>query len=196
MFDIHEANLRVGAQHEIAHALAYIAHGREFIDVELDDVGCGAVNVRPWAGRPDQIACIKMAGPAADFAFLAEHHGEDNALAYTVAGWAELLDLAHPDDDSDAIRSDQAGAASTGLLIYGFAWAAGFYAANRELISDLADTLRTADSRVTHQQVLALAGGRLRAADESEVVRVFTKLAPHRTTVDAIEAHVCELHNR
>ncbi|WP_223694888.1 hypothetical protein [Leifsonia poae] len=193
MTTIQEDNRRVGAEHEIAHALAYIAHGRPFIDVEVDDIGCGAVNVEPWSGRSDVIACIKMAGPAADFAYLARRDGEDTALEATVDGWRELLNLRHPDDDPDAMRSDQAGAAGSGLMAYGFAWAAGFFTSNRDLISELGAELRAAGGQLNYSQVLQRAVRRLQGADPVELTRMLNKVSAYSTAIEDVQANIRNL---
>jgi hypothetical protein len=194
MHDNHEDNHRVGAEHEIAHALAYLANGGEFVRVELDSVGGGQVVIEPWAAREDQIACIKMAGPAADFAYFAAKDGEDEALASEVEGWRWYLTLGHPEDDQDAMRSDEAGALQMGLINFGFAWAAGFYKANRELIAELADELRNSGGLLTHKQVVDLAGGRIAGSDGPEMLRMFAKLEPYRADIDEVHAHIANIH--
>ncbi len=185
-----EDNVRIGAEHEIAHALAYLAHGRPFVDVEVDGDGCGAVNALRWAGRQDEVACIKMAGPAADFAYLVNRDGEDRALETVVDGWRDLLGLTHPDDDPDAMSSDQAGAAGSGLMAFGFAWAAGFFVTNRALIKEFAGLLLECGGRLSYADVAAVAEDRVRGADQLEMVRVFGLLGPFSETVGAVEAHV------
>ncbi|NYK09038.1 hypothetical protein [Leifsonia naganoensis] len=133
------------------------------------------------------MACIKMAGPVADFAYLVDRDGEKAALEATVDGWRELLVVDGPDDD--ALLSDQAGAASTGAMAYGFAWAAGFFEANRDLISELGEMLRGADGYLG----LDATAGRLQGADQAELNRMFAKVSAHTSTVEDVQAHRREL---
>lgn len=186
-------NIRIGAEHEIAHALAYIHRGGRFTHVELDEVGCGQVVVESWTMRQDEIACIKMAGPAADFTYLASKRGEDEMIAHVVDGWQYYLGLYHPADDEDAMRSDEAGALQMGLINYGFAWAGGFYKANRDLIVELGAELRNAGGYLSYEQVVELADGRIVGSDGPEMLRMFAKLEPYLTAIDEVHAHMAEL---
>jgi hypothetical protein len=193
MPDSHDDNVRIGAEHEIAHALAYIFYGGRFSHVELDEVGCGQVVSEPWAARQDQIACIKMAGPAADFAYLADKNGEDAQIADAVDGWQYYLGLSHPADDEEAMRSDEAGALQMGLINYAFAWAAGFHMANRDLISELGDELQNDGGYLSYERVVAPAGDRIAGTGGPEMLRMFTKLEPYRAAIDEVHVHMADL---
>lgn len=185
-------NRRVGAQHEIAHALAYIAHGFDFRFAELDQVGCGKVHVDPRRIRDDQLACIAMAGPATEFAHHLNTTDEDELITDLVDGWSALSDLIQLPDDEE-IHSDEAKAAGAGLLVFGFSWASGFYESNRELIVELAQALLAADGHLDYDTINSMADGRISPPNEATQFRQFVRLQQYTDRISAIQDHIREV---
>jgi hypothetical protein len=79
---------------------------------------------------------------------------------------------------------------------YGFAWAAGFFDANRALISELAGLLLANGGRLTHDEMVASTGGRLRGADQLVMVGMLSRLSSFAQAIDTIQAHVQALQAR
>lgn len=110
----------IGAQHEIAHALAYLFFGRMFRAIDVDADGVGAVSVDPTPiGLMDQ-SYIAAAGMAVELRYTQLFEG-------SVAEWFETL-LAmvnEPDrepEDDDLYRTN-------GYLFVSLPWALAFNAA-------------------------------------------------------------------
>lgn len=109
----------------------------------------------------------------------------------TVDGWRELLDVDDP--DADALFSDQAVAASTGAMNYGFVWAAGLFKENRDLVSELRTELRASGGQPGYIQALRPAEGRLQASDQMGPIRMPTKVNAHPAAIADVQAHLREL---
>jgi len=110
----------IGAQHEIAHALAYLFFGRMFRAIDVDADGVGAVSVDPTPIGPMDQSHIAAAGMAVELRYTQLFEG-------SVAEWFETL-LAmvnEPDrepEDDDLYRTN-------GYLFVSLPWALAFNAA-------------------------------------------------------------------
>ena len=182
-------NRRVGAKHEIAHALAYIAHGLHFSFVELDEVGGGQVHVNPRRIRKDWLACVAMAGPAADFYHRLICFAEDEVIREYVEGWAAISDLIDLPDASE-MRSDEATALGTGHMRFAFGWGGGFYQSNHDLIGEIAQELLDSDGRLEYDTVYGLAHGRINPPDEPTQMRLLLKLQPYAAQIEDLQDHI------
>lgn len=186
-----ESHRFVATQHEIAHALAFIAHDRPFECVEVDEFGAGIVRVAPGSRVSQNIrAKICMAGPAAELEYQIVRVGEESAVADLVGSWNLLLDLELPDEDGT--QSDEARAG--GHLGWAAAWGMAFFRANRELIDDVATRLIGAGGYLTYDAVVELAEDAIDDPDEQVMVHMLSLFSGYSESIKRVEAHLEELH--
>lgn len=187
-----DSNLLIAARHEIAHALAFVHHEVEFVSVTLDSHGGGEVHIDPRRASHDEIGNINMAGPAVEYLHRLSQPGadRDRLLADMVDGWRMLLDIELADEG--VMATDEAGAASVGMLAHGFAWAVGFVHANDELIDGLAHLLIDSDGYLGNDALWDFAEV-IEFPDSDVVEEIYSGLESHTETIRIIHEHLASV---
>lgn len=134
----------IGAQHEIAHALAYLFFGRMFRAIDVDADGVGAVSVDPTPiGLMDQ-SYIAAAGMAVELRYTQLFDGSVEEWLQTLLTMVNEPDR-EPEDD-DLYRTN-------GYLFVSLPWALAFNAAYWQEIEEGGEWLLASGGRLLYPAV-------------------------------------------
>lgn len=147
--------IRVTAEHECAHALAYIDRGYVFESV---DVPHAMVRTPGLSIRASDLAAVCLTGPMVDLRYHIERERSAAAgIRSLLESWTEVTDyLSDEPDDDDAAAHDIFGARGYLAGTVPGAWA--FVSANWSLIQELAASI--GDNAVTYSELVARLGDR------------------------------------
>lgn len=153
-------------RHEVAHALAYVAHG---LDFQTLDLAGWEVTVKPGRYLDNFTGpCIAAAGLAVEIVGMAEREGSvSDGIDRALGAWHEEAEdaVAWPDDD-DFAGSDLAG--THGLLAVALPWAWAFVQGNRDLIEELGARFEERP-QVSYREFMAALGRRRPTTDPADM---------------------------
>lgn len=132
----------IGAEHEIAHALAYLSFGRTFRAIDVDDDGVGAVSVDPTPINSMDQSHIAATGMAVELHYTQRFGGAAREWLQTLAVMAKDPD---PEDD-DLYRTN-------GYLFVSLPWALAFNYAYWPEIEEGGEWLLASGSHLDYPQV-------------------------------------------
>jgi len=161
-------------RHEVAHALAYIACGLDFVALDLRN---WITTVRP--GRYIHgftAAQIAAAGMAVEVAAMADQEASvSDAIDRAIGAWHETAEdvAAWPEDADEWSGSDLAS--THGLLAVALPWAWAFVQTNRDLIEELGARFEE-EPEVSYRTFMRALGARRPAGDGRAVSEAYNVL--------------------
>jgi hypothetical protein len=174
-------NYVTGARHEMAHALAYIAHDIPFASATLEEHGTGEVTSIPTMQPTESLAKIATAGQVIDLNVLRRRHGDGVALAQRLEGWRESV------GDPEAEWSDAHIATGSWCLPSALPWALAFAETNFGLIAEAGDALIEAGGFLTYETVNARFAAGVQQPADAAMRRARELLAPYTAAIIAVE---------
>jgi hypothetical protein len=143
----------VGARHEAAHALGYIATNLPFIEIEVDEAGLGSVSAARVRRPNADLALIAMAGQCI------EHLAGGLTWPERIESWREQFAAG----DHNDLHSVAAGS-----LVGGLYAALAMINANAQLLDDAAVHLLDEGGRLTYATFAEFVGDRYQAASPAQ----------------------------
>lgn len=182
MFSADENRL-ITAQHETAHALAYINFG---LDFEYIDVPQAYTAVAPRPIDRWSSAVVALAGQLVDMRVMMDRHGDAAGIGEWIAHWEDTVEFAVDDlpfgteePDDDIFRT---GAYLSAALPFAYA----FVDINWPLIAELGDIVHEQE-RTPYADFMQLLGDRRPASLAPEALATATALfAPFADRLDAL----------